>query len=810
MLHATSLLAEYSLEYVRRIGDDRIILVKNLKNANAINKKATKDAEEIAREFLSELFSQEGGFQGLNSYEEDLELTGVQTDQFGLKHVRYRQLYKGEVPVYATELVVRLRRDLSVNTVSLFTIPKLAPLDTSVLSLQDVERIAKEHFRNNDLYRNAVKRQQIKRNCKKKYPEIHVIRRSRCFRIRLRRRKKIYKPVELKDSELFLYSENFLAQKEEDDQRFVWDVQLANARGLQHERYLIDAGNGEIVRKDDGIRGLNRKIYDASRTNTTLDLDYPQYYGGPTPYYHGRSENIHTPRGPLPMQGPMSGSTDVDDYYNALGDLHTYYQNVLLRDGANNLGGLVTGSALVANGDTAIYTHIDNNIGFGQECQNKHSFSGANFIAFCSEADADDHDSLGHEYAHFLARNMGTSPGYPVARELSGTGESGAILEAIADFYGEAFERYESGSNDWIISSTAGNGFERHLSDPTASTGQAANDDIGAYPEHYSDQDFYCGKQGDPTGIYANSLVMSKAFHLMVEGTGDSTYNGCHVEGIGFQKVEFLINYALNVEFATITTFNSSYGFINNACAALVDFGFLGFTQADCDKVRIAMQAVQIDQPGICAIKDCTTEMEQQGLCSTEVLPATCAEDQGVEILPGDYDRDEDVDYDDYLLWADTEGNSVTPGAAADGDSSGTIDEADYIIWRSNVGAGVTGGYSGDYNRDGRVDAADYGLWKEMFGSNPEAGYGADGNGDGKVNLADYTVWRNNLGAGVPQLPPGDYDEDGDVDADDYARWKSCFGSEPVGDCKAADGNKDGSVNLADYTIWRNNLGAGT
>ncbi len=799
--HATNVCAEQSLEFVRRVGSDRIILVENLEKSDLAleaQQKSNGSAEEIAKAFLTELFSRDGGFQGLSDVENDLELQGVQTDQFGLKHIRYRQLYKGEVPVYGTELVVRLRLDKSVNTVSVFTIPKLSPLTTSALSLQEAERIAKSHFRKNELYRNGVKRRQIKNNCKKRSPDIHVIRRSRCFRIRLRRRKKIFKPVQLKESELYVYSERFLNQKAENDQRFVWEIALGNAKGFQQERYLIDAATGEVVLVDRGIRGLNRLVYDASRTNTALDLDVPQNYGSPTPYFHGRSESVHTPRGPLPIQGPMSGSTDVDDYYGALGELNRYYSQVLSRNGANNLGGLVTGSAFVENGDTAIYTHIDNNIALGQECQNKHSFSGANYIAFCSEASASQHDSLGHEYAHFLARNMGTSPGYPVARELSETGESGAILEAIADFYGEAFERFQSddGTNDWVISSTAGNGFERHLSDPSSSIGSAANDTIDVYPEHYGDRNFYCGQAGDRTGVHANSLVMSKAFHLMSEGTGESTYNGCSVEGIGFQKVEFLIYYALVTEFHPYTSLNESYTLISKSCDNLKGLGYLGFTQADCEKVLVAMQAVQIDQPGYCATLD-------------DSRRATCAHIEEPVVVPGDYDRDLDVDYDDYVTWTQADGSNVAPGSGADGNGDGKVDDADHLIWKLNVGRGIETLYSGDYNRDGMVDDADYKLWRSMYGATPaEAGLGADGNKDGRIDAADYSVWRDNLGAGVPETLTGDYDQDGDVDEDDYAKWRSCYGAVAAGSCKYADGNGDGRIDAADYSVWRDNLGS--
>ena len=51
----------------------------------------------------------------------------------------------------------------------------------------------------------------------------------------------------------------------------------------------------------------------------------------------------------------------------------------------------------------------------------------------------------------------------------------------------------------------------------------------------------------------------------------------------------------------------------------------------------------------------------------------------------------------------------------------------------------------GDYNGDNTVDANDYLVWKQTFGSTVD--FRADGNADGKVDAADFTIWRNNLGA---------------------------------------------------------------
>jgi len=56
----------------------------------------------------------------------------------------------------------------------------------------------------------------------------------------------------------------------------------------------------------------------------------------------------------------------------------------------------------------------------------------------------------------------------------------------------------------------------------------------------------------------------------------------------------------------------------------------------------------------------------------------------------------------------------------------------------------------GDYDRDHDVDDADYLLWKQQFGSMVAAYAGSDGNGNGVVDAADYTVWRDNFGSIAP------------------------------------------------------------
>lgn len=48
----------------------------------------------------------------------------------------------------------------------------------------------------------------------------------------------------------------------------------------------------------------------------------------------------------------------------------------------------------------------------------------------------------------------------------------------------------------------------------------------------------------------------------------------------------------------------------------------------------------------------------------------------------------------------------------------------------------------GDYNRNGEVDLSDYHMWRGMFGA---VGSAADGNMNGRVDAGDYVFWRDRV-----------------------------------------------------------------
>jgi hypothetical protein len=90
------------------------------------------------------------------------------------------------------------------------------------------------------------------------------------------------------------------------------------------------------------------------------------------------------------------------------------------------------------------------------------------------------------------------------------------------------------------------------------------------------------------------------------------------------------------------------------------------------------------------------------------------------------------------LLTSFADGNAVSMLLNVSGDGQhGSIDPSTVVTIT------LIDFMPGDFNRDGNVDGADYAVWRKLQNSvASSAGAGADGNFDGKVTDADLDVWR--------------------------------------------------------------------
>lgn len=149
-------------------------------------------------------------------------------------------------------------------------------------------------------------------------------------------------------------------------------------------------------------------------------------------------------------------------------------------------------------------------------------------------------DIVGHEISHGVTT---------FTANLVYRNESGALNESFSDIFGEAIERFATGSNNWQMGSDIGqnrDGALRNMKNPK---------EFGD-PDTYRGQNWFTGS-GDNGGVHINSGVQNKWFYILSEGesgTNDvgSSYN---VAGIGMDKAADIAYRNLSVYLSRNSTY---------------------------------------------------------------------------------------------------------------------------------------------------------------------------------------------------------------------------------------------------------------
>jgi Zn-dependent metalloprotease len=413
----------------------------------------------------------------------------------------------------------------------------------------------------------------------------------------------------IKGEVLILIPPHVLKHQNEVNTRLSWGfhVQFKKCVGGECFRFgsrvFVDAKTGEVSFELSDVRFLYREIYDCACFPDALycHIDYP----GNPPHIHGRSEG-EPPRGPhnWPMMMQF-GSTDVDSAYAMVGRLHSHIQSAYGIDGSNNQGGTGIFPNLPAH-ITRVFTHSEGPDGdwFDWCPHGARMSTTSGSISFCLGEVYQ--DLLGHEYGHTVTfHSFQDSSGNSIGTTLAG--ETGSLVESFCDIFGESFELSDTGTMDWLLGTGDPGGVPfRTIYDPPSTisptTGQP-------HPTNFYDPNFYCGEE-DYGGIHHNSTVVSYGLYLAAEG---GTFNGCTFSPIGFGVIEQTFFRAWRTYFTRTVSFNEAYVGLIQACNDLYD----GETCAELEK---ALQAVELDQPGLCS-----------GIPA--VTPA-CATPSAVEELP--------------------------------------------------------------------------------------------------------------------------------------------------------------------------------
>jgi hypothetical protein len=131
-----------------------------------------------------------------------------------------------------------------------------------------------------------------------------------------------------------------------------------------------------------------------------------------------------------------------------------------------------------------------------------------------------------------------------------------------------------------------------------------------------------------------------------------------------------------------------------------------------------------------------TSQLEDEG------IPLAGGDSEGgLPFILVDESLDESGTSADFLIQVDATGRGM---ASITNVTFGTFGGFPVTGIRASANFSVTGYPYGDYDRDRDVDQDDYAVWQSTFDSTTELD--ADGNRSGIVDAADYVLWRDHSG----------------------------------------------------------------
>ena len=357
------------------------------------------------------------------------------------------------------------------------------------------------------------------------------------------------------EPELWIYNP-ILVQPGSGQTRLVWRMEVKPREQLPfRELVLVDAQRNVVALHFNQIdTALNRTIYDNNNV---------------------RSEDLAL-NPPVCTEGNCPGSgNDYNNAYIYAGDTYTYYLSIHSRDSLDGAGmGLVS---------TVRYCTTDTSY----PCPYPNAFwNGAQMVYGQGYASAD--DVVGHEMTHGVT---------DYESHLFYYYQSGAINESFSDVWGEFIDLTNGRGNDdpsvrWLMGEDLPVGAVRDMQNPPAY----------GDPDRMGSANYACAQSepgsgyGDNGGVHTNSGVNNKAVYLMTDG---DTFNGQTVVGLGITKVAKIYYEAQTNLLTSGSDYADLYDTLYQGCLNLV--GSAGITEADCQQVRNATNAVEMNQqPSAC------------------------------------------------------------------------------------------------------------------------------------------------------------------------------------------------------------------
>jgi len=364
--------------------------------------------------------------------------------------------------------------------------------------------------------------------------------------------------------ELSVYVAQLLEDGNKLPARLVWKMEVSPVELAPiNEFILIDALQGRITLHFNQIDNVkDRYTYSANNTGSLPGTMICSETNG---------------------DGCSNGTnTEADFAHLYAGTTYDFFLNNHGRDSYNDAG-------------ATLISTVDYDDGFS--CPN--AFWSGTQMVYCNGLAAAD-DVVAHELTHAVTDHTSNLFYYY---------QSGAINESLSDIWGEFVDLTNGSGTDtaserWMmgedIDPSTGMGVLRNMSDPT----------VFGDPDKMTSANYYTDIH-DNGGVHTNSGVNNKAAYLMTDG---GSFNGFTVASLGISKVA-KIYYETQTNLLTSgSDFSDLYHALYQACLNLV--GTAGIVASDCDQVRAATDAVEMDrQP----VNDYNPDA---AVCSSTQLPS--------------------------------------------------------------------------------------------------------------------------------------------------------------------------------------------
>ncbi|MCS7088866.1 MAG: M4 family metallopeptidase [Thermoflexales bacterium] len=344
------------------------------------------------------------------------------------------------------------------------------------------------------------------------------------------------------EPELWIYDPRILGGPGLPSSRLVWRLEITPVEPLPiRELVLIDAQLGHVALNFNQVStALNRWVYD----NANIPSNQLQ-----------NPANLRRTEG----QGP-TGIAQVDRAYDYAGHTYNFYWTRHGRDSLNGAGmPLIQTVRFCPRSGSCPYQNA-----FWNGVQ---AVYGDGFVV---------DDVVAHEFTHGVTQ---------FSSNLFYYYQSGAINEAFSDIWGEFVDLTNGQGNDspsvrWLIGEELPIGAIRSMSNPPAY----------GHPDRMGSANYWCSP-GDNGGVHSNSGVGNKAAFLMVDG---GSFNGRNVTGIGIDKTAKIFYLVQAHLLTSASDYRDLYNALLTSCSLLI--GTSGISSADCQQVRNALDAVEMNQ----------------------------------------------------------------------------------------------------------------------------------------------------------------------------------------------------------------------